>query len=245
MKNYHFELEVKDNQKFMLIARLVDRDDFIADILAIRALLKLEITNRNIFDKKQGKSLLFEEKIELSKILCYVNKVIEKYNRSINYQRVILQAICTGVIKDEDLKQSSPLMVLGNDILRRAIANNLPQETCLYICIEPETNRNSLTKEVNTYLRKQKKENSNLNFILHDTTPNIKNIREWYWLWKKGMSNIDIAEKNHLTKEGDPERIKKAIFDYKENLKKYTNIKTLDVVATYQNDKSPPLTKIA
>jgi len=252
MKNYHLKLQVKDDWKYTLIARLVDREDFIEDILAIRKHLKLKCISRKLFDKEFKSSLEWTD--NLHKILFYVNNVIEKYTKSINYQGVIFQAVCTGVIKDEDIKLSKPYIWLGNDsYLKKSIIWNLPQETSLFICIDPETDRNKIIKEVNAYIRKQKKVNSNFMFIFPDVIDNIREARMWYWQVQEGKDYKQLAEKYREEKgiksdEGESnleDRIKQAVYRYKQSLSKYTKKKNnIIVTADYQNNEGSSLTRL-
>lgn len=211
------DIKIKDNWRYGEIAFLVDRDDFLEDIIEARKRLGLStfIPHKEILEV-EWTSLSLSQADKLSPI---VEKLRKKYKKTHHFYLVIEAAILCGVVADGDFMRTYCTIIFpGDDDFF------FTSEPHLAIIFTPETK----LKEIIASFKKEAAggKKSYKEFVLktkrttQDTISNIKRDRKWYWMKKNGLSYSQIHKqatekgKEAITRDG----IIKAIKQYKERL---------------------------
>ena len=139
----------------------------------------------------------------ISDMLC------KKYGKPPLYDQSIREAILCGGTKVSGKTTAYPRIIYPQEKL---------EDVELAIIITPETRlkeiENVLKDESFYRLVEEYKTAVLKNFVEHDTRPNIRRDREWYWLHKAGKTNPEIKEMYEPTI--DIQGIFNAIKSYKE-----------------------------
>ncbi len=252
MNNFHFDIRIKDNRKFMLIAFLVDRDDFISDVLSIRKKWDIKVIDREELEKKL---LTNEQKERIGNIKNseareeqeywdrwfiqdYGQKYLEgeiidlqkKYFKSNAYFYAIKSVIITGEVRDMDFNLIEPRIWAGNRQKYWGSVNySFPQ---IAMILDPETDIHLINKAFRRFIKSQIPSGMDYGWLIPDTISYIERDRNWYWQNRDGKSPKVICDELELKRKGYSQKtIEKAILKYKRNItKSLTNFRTLPLV---------------
>ncbi len=169
----------------------------------------------------------------LATAVMYAESLSKKYNKTALYIPVILSAILTGVIKDADFAFTTRVLKINISETKRLCDELETDEEIITIQINRESTKEEVLKTFNTvkrlYFRMNRIADKNELAIVHlfnipvdklpDTIKNIDRDREWYWMYKNGLTHDQILEiaiksKKQLSKDG----IRKAIYQYRDGL---------------------------
>jgi len=205
------EINIKDNRKFGEVAFLVDREDFIKDL--IRARKELGIKGLNTYGSDIGWSRSKES---------IVNGLLKNYHKDLSFRSVLIDAVFYGKVEESKISDNAyctiiyPHEVMSD--LKRGIA--YPE---LAIIFSPntkleeikevyKTQASKLIGEYNKNVLKSKRKTP-------DTISNIKRDRKWYWQHVNGSSYQKIWEATKVKdRPHDREGVIKAVMQYRKRL---------------------------
>lgn len=214
-------IRIENKWTFCEVAFLVDRDDFLADILKARRLLgvkKLIPHTQEDLNKWYGEELdrALDKKFSSSKVSkefsfpttksqIIKDKILTKYRKPPFFLNIIEAAIFCGFITDEDFSVTAYVQIIDpNEYVERYKLRKFMGYPKLAIVISPETK----PEEVESIMRKRvpsEMEFFKQNYLkskrnLTDTVSNIERDRVWYWLNHK-TNPYDINKKQALDKK--------------------------------------------
>ncbi len=230
------DIRVDDVEKFRMIAFLVDRNDFLKDIYAIRQnLLHLDhcINYNQVFNylkelkenskqvvkngellntrmQKNGINYIFTN----SKFVEAVHWMENKYKKNTLFDMVFTYAIVSGVITEKELFSTARLQYLDEKVLENFKLDGSFQVS---IVVSRDTRIDEVIKVFNTEVQPFF---NMIGFPKPNTFSNIFRDRRWYWLkqsmsWNKLFYFIRKDEKILITNEG----IRDAVRQYQQQLK--------------------------
>ncbi len=189
------DIQIKDNWKYALVARLVDRPDFRSDIQQIRNDKKIKLISRDDFMKKYGDintgvMIYTDKKGKLKKkkdinlfwaTQAYSDITISlqnKYKKSDAYQPVIKYSLLFGNVLDEDFYLTDPYVFSSDPQGKQTLIPLLSPKVA--IIIEPETDLKSIITAYKDYVDYCEKIGRPFS-ILNRYVRRIKDMRQWYW----------------------------------------------------------------
>jgi len=224
MKIKHVTIEIEDNWRYCLVAWLMDRDDFLADLYNARKelgiddelikyttaqeWLKAEFAKqrektpiKKAYDQAMGKNRYVFPKTKSAELTA---KLLTKYHKPSLYFDAVRHAIITGVVTDKEFARTAFCQILPPDYqisdTEHDITNFVDHDQpVMAIVISPETTLKEVMevfKEEVPYLRDEyvSAHLKNKPSSL-DVISNIKRDRKWYWMHKQGLSYKIIFNK--------------------------------------------------
>ncbi|MFH1971498.1 MAG: hypothetical protein ABIJ05_03905 [Patescibacteria group bacterium] len=232
MKIEPVTIKITDNWRYCLVAWLMDRDDFLADLQKARKELGIneKLVDYKIakewfkaeFEKEKGRFIFPKTKSE--KVTA---NLLTKYHKSPLFFEAVRYAIVTGIVTDKEFARTAFCQVLPPDYqmidAEHDITNLVDHDQpVMTIVISPETKLKEVarifkeevphlrTEYVASYLRAKQ--------FAPDVISNVKRDRRWYWLHKQGMSYKDIFNKEGKKTLYDLDGVIKAIKRYQKKL---------------------------
>jgi hypothetical protein len=224
------KIKIADIYKYSQVAYLVDRDDFLKDIVKTRKLLKLkdliprkdfelieEVQTdyvNNLFELKisidkspeyKRRANIFKKKLEIENFLSLIFK---KYKIADDLSNIVVYSILCNEVWDKDLNIGASFFP-GDEIINYS-DQPLFSKHAGFIAVFPSTKIENVNQIFRDYKRSLK---------IPDIITNIKRDRKWYWLKKAGWSYSKIFEKaksegEYITRDG----VIKAIKQYEKRL---------------------------
>lgn len=208
------DIQIEDDWKFGEVAYLVDRDDFIENLIKARKKLGIknliphtpedinkwreeelnQTINKNLSKTKSKKEFSFP----VTRIQIIKHNLLDKYHLPLFYADILEAAILCGLITDEDFSVTAYIQIIDpQDYIERYKKKKFLGYPKIAIILSPETKleeievlyKNSLPEEMHFYQQNYLKTNQDLTNPAH----NKKRDRKWYWERRKGKWPIDIA----------------------------------------------------
>lgn len=227
------KIRAKDRNIYAQIAYLVDREDFISDVITIRIKLGInpvlhqiierdEIRKRKDFLTSAGITSIFphtfarqvsEEKID--KHFEVFMSLLDKYHRSTFFYNIVKFGIMSGEVWEKDYKAVG--IVTGSLFHAFAAWPNFRGTTTLTlkdtevaIIIYPETKKEEVVELFDSI---QEYRSNNPSWKVPDTVRNIKRDRTLYWLNRQNIGYQRLATrekrgKHNISWEGSRDAIK-------------------------------------
>jgi len=215
------KIEIDNPRRLCDIAYLMDRDDFLQEVVRLRKKWQIEklITPKKELD---WESFLVKNR-QIDEFWQDIDSLRNRFKLTSNYNKALIFAIVCGVV-NEDTYHTSFWASIDNDM-------DVGAPTMFVIYFTADTTEKELLKTFNEYktqiktLRKIKPLDRFFQSVGNtqpDTISNIKRDREWYWKKKQGKTCLEIAKEDKQKGSIDPEdyveTIKKAIRQYRKRL---------------------------
>jgi hypothetical protein len=230
------KIEISDPWKFLMVAALVDSEEFLQDISKIRQLLGISKLyhwemSEDPLQNKQNKSSERVLKLETNgdknalHIIMSLNSenlipVRNKFNKSQAYENVFRFAILTGEVRDEHFSWIPTVITPPNN---PGYLEHLLISPEALITVNPSTR----TKDVQKAFQEYKKAVLPT-YRIPKSISYLKRIRRWFWMHRNkslggdGMSYLEIALAEGKSKDEAEEYkilIAKSVLRYSNRIK--------------------------
>ena len=212
-------VDIQDNWKYGEVVYLVDRDDFLNDLIYVRKKLQIP-QNIKQYDKKTNNlEILSKQDQFYSKLLDSANRLRMKYKKPMMYCGILEEVILTNYVSNEIIRDTAYCNIVTPKSYHQQYLKGV-NEPELAIFITPLTKIKEIEeiyrKDVPYYITLLNKYFLKSKRKIQDTVSHIKRDRKWYWMHKQGLSyqKIKNTENSGITRDG----IIKAIKQYSKRL---------------------------
>jgi len=224
MSTQQISITIKNKLKYTAVAQLVDRPEFIIDLMEAREYLNIKILishDRFEIEKWRGEELNNSTKSP-TKFQIIADKLLNKYRKPPFFLKIIQVAILCGVVTSEDYSVTAYAKIIDPyDYVERYKKKKFLGYPTLAIVISPETKIEEVKQLFKTGLRSTKdyykEQYLKQNYYTFRPKTEIETHREWYWRNKYfDESPLDIA----ILKNGGKEKYQsiRRLFDKKSYL---------------------------